>query len=292
MTDADGTNVVRLTAADVTQALSLSQTAHWNQNAADWRMMLSLGRGFGIRAVDEHGVRRLAASVLLLPYGPHFAWISMVLVMPQFQRRGLATTVLRHALGWLGERGMAGVLDATPAGHAVYAQEGFVDAWGFARYRREAGVPMPPLSDRSDVRPIAAADWLSLEPLDEATFGASRMPLLRALAERWPGAARVLGSGHETRGYMFGRDGHEAHQIGPLRAEDMAGAKALISVAMREAPGAVHLDLLDARKPELLPWLEAQGFALQRPFTRMVWGSQSAPGDTRYLWAVAGPELG
>jgi GNAT superfamily N-acetyltransferase len=292
VTETESARIVGLTAADVTQALELSQSAHWNQNAADWLMMLSLGQGFGVRAVDERGVQRLAASVVLLPYGRRFAWVSMVLVLPQFQRRGLATTVLRHALGWLSEHGLTGVLDATPAGHVVYRQEGFVDAWGFARYRREAGLAAPPLLGDTQVRPITPADWLQLEALDEATFGASRMALLRTLAARWPGAARAVGSERQTRGFMFGRDGREAHQIGPVLADDARGAKTLISAALREASGAVYLDLLDTRKPELLPWLQAQGFVHQRPFTRMVWGSRNAPGDSRHLWAVAGPELG
>lgn len=291
-TDAAGHNIVRLTAADVTQALDLSTSAQWNQNAADWLMMFSLGQGFGIHAVDEQGARRLAASAVLLPYGPHFAWVSMVLVLPAFQRRGLATAVLKHALGWLRERGMAGVLDATPAGRAVYAQEGFVDTWRFARYRREAGPPAPPAPERSDVRAIANADWPNVERLDEATFGADRMRVLRTLSARWPGAALVVASAHQTRGVMFGRDGREAHHIGPLLADDAASAEALIDTALRDAPGAVYLDLLDTRRPELLSWLQAQGFVFQRPFTRMVWGTRSAPGDTSRLWAVAGPELG
>jgi hypothetical protein len=139
---------------------------------------------------------------------------------------------------------------------------------------------------------MTPADWLRLEALDEMTFGASRVVLLRALATRWPGAARVVEAGRLTGGFVFGRDGREAHQIGPVLADDVGCAKALISAALREAPGAVYLDLLDTRKPELLPWLQAQGFAHQRPFTRMVWGGRSAPGDSRHLWAVAGPELG
>ena len=46
---------------------------------------------------------------------------------------------------------------ATPAGHAVYVQEGFVDTWSFARHRREAG-PLP----------AAPPAGPSLRPLREA----------------------------------------------------------------------------------------------------------------------------
>lgn len=288
-------DITPLTATDVPQALTLSMSAQWNQNAADWLMMLSLGEGFGIRALDEQGERRLAASVVLLPYGEHFAWVSMVLVLPAFQRRRLASLLLRHALARLREQGRAGVLDATPAGHAVYLQEGFVDTWGFARYRCEAAGP-PTASVASTVGPpveaLQSAHWTDIERFDPPAFGASRLPLLRSLATRWPDAARAVGQCGRLRGWMFGRDGREAHQIGPLLADDTASAQALISAALAKAPGAVYIDLLDSRKAELLPWLAEQGFVCQRPFTRMVWGATSAPGDARRIWAVAGPELG
>lgn len=291
-TDPALAEITPLGAADVPQALELSRSASWNQNAADWLMMLELGEGFGIHAADEQGVRRLAASVVLLPYGAHFAWVSMVLVLPAFQRRGLASLLLRHALARLRMQGRAGVLDATPAGHAVYVQEGFVDTWGFARYRREPGQQMPPSQDAPSVDAICAAQWADIERFDPPAFGASRLPLLRALAWRWPDAARAIGQCGRLRGWMFGRDGREAHHIGPLLADDTASAQALIGAALRAAPGAVYIDLLHSRKAELLPWLVDQGFVFQRPFTRMVWGATMAPGDPRRLWAVAGPELG
>jgi hypothetical protein len=65
----------------------------------------------------------------------------------------------------------------------------------------------------------------------------------------------------------------------------------LIGDVLSEASGPLYLDLLDA-KNALLPWLQQQGFAFQRPFTRMVHGTSSAPGDPRSIVLAAGPELG
>lgn len=285
-------SIVPLSAADVPQAVELSASAHWNQSVDDWRMMLALGEGYGIHAVDEQGVPRLAASVVLLPYGGRFAWVSMVLVWPAFQRRGLASTLLRHALSLLGSRGLAAVLDATPAGYDVYVHEGFKPTWGFARYRREGAAGAQVTAPAPTTASLCESHGSDIESWDTPAFGASRLPLLRALARRWPAAARVVEQGGRVRGAMWGREGREAHQIGPLLADDLPTAQALISHALSEAPGPVYLDLLDERRAALLPWLERQGFVFQRPFTRMVWGIDKAPGDTRRIWAVAGPELG
>lgn len=289
-----GARIRQLAAADVPAALALSASAHWNQNDADWRTLLDIGQGWGIDAIGADGREQLAASTVVLPYGDTFAWVSMVLVLPEFKRRGYATQLLRHALDVLASRGMTPILDATPAGHAVYVQEGFRDTWGFARYRRERRDGAPPMQDRPPgpaTRPLRHSDWRAIETIDTPAFGASRLALLRALAQRLPRAARVVEEGGRLRGFVFGRDGREASQIGPLLADDTATATSLIDDVLRELQGSVYLDLLD-RRQALLPWLQQKGFAFQRPFTRMVHGGPGAPGDTDPIVLVAGPELG
>jgi GNAT superfamily N-acetyltransferase len=292
MGQVDPPPIEALSASDLAQALALSAAAQWNQNEHDWHMVLALGQGWGLRAVDEQGLLRLAASVIVLPYGEAFAWVSMVLVWPAFQRRGYASQLLRHALQFLQSRGTAAVLDATPAGHAVYAREGFADDWGFARYRREPTRLALESAEDPPTRSLRESDWPAILALDTPAFGASRAGLLRSLAARWPQAARVVEQGGRLRGFVLGRDGREAHQVGPLVADDAAVAQSLVADALRNAPGAAYLDLIDDRKAALLPWLQHQGFVFQRPFTRMVRGAPDAPGDTSLVFAVAGPELG
>ena len=79
-------------------------------------------------------------------------------------------------------------------------------------------------------------------------FGASRLPLLRRLAQRLPQAARVLEQGGRLRGYVLGRDGREALQIGPLLADAPDVAQRLLHDALQPLAGeAVYVDLLDRR---------------------------------------------
>lgn len=283
-----------LTAADLPGALALSASAHWNQNEADWRMMLRIGRAWGIHASGADGTDQLAASTLIIPYGTGFAWISMVLVLPEFQRRGLASTLLRHALDTLAAEGRIAVLDATPAGRAVYVQEGFRDAWKFARYRREApaGAVVLDRPPGPATRALVESDWPAIEALDQGAFGAGRAALLHSLAHRLPQAARVLVVEGKLRGFIVGRDGREAAQLGPLLADEQSSAINLVADALRTLNGPVYVDLLDGRA-QLQGWLLEHGFKLQRTFTRMVrGGSGSPPGDPGQVMLVAGPELG
>jgi GNAT superfamily N-acetyltransferase len=256
----------------VAGCLALSAAANWNQNEADWRLMLSLGHGWGI---SEHG--RLVASTLVLPYGG-FAWISMVLVLPEQRRKGYASRLLSTAIADLHARGLTPILDATPAGHAVYRQAGFHDSWTFKRFFHGGVKRQGVLRKETGSVPDFA--------LDAEAFGAERTTLLRALQERLPQAA--LGG---RNGFVLGRDGREANQIGPLVARDEGTALALLEQAVHAVGGPLYVDVVD-HAPPLQHWLEARGFMFQRPFTRMVHGASRAPGDESLVYLVAGPELG
>jgi hypothetical protein len=175
----------------------------------------------------------------------------------------------------------------------VYVQEGLHDTWGFQRYALGAS---PPASDWQDLsglslRHIAEGDWPQILSLDLPAFGASREPLLRALAARLPAAALIARRGETVCGYLLGRDGREARQLGPLVAQDLATAHALLAHALARVPAPLYADIPD-RHAGLRSWALLQGFAVQRPFTRMVHGMAQAPGDNASAMLVAGPELG
>ncbi len=265
--------------------LALSVSAGWNQNEADWRLMLSFGHGWGLAIPGG----TLAASTMVLPYGD-FAWISMVLVHPAHRRKGCATRLLRIALADLEKRGQTPILDATPAGRGVYAQEGFRDTWGFARFAF-GGRSIQPGRERHCVREFEEKDWPQVLELDRRAFGGRRSAVLKDLARRLPQAALVAERAGKIAGFVFGRDGREACQLGPLIAEDGAIARFLLEEALRRVTPPVYVDIVD-RDAALGAWLGSLGFAFQRPFTRMVRGARRAPGDESLVCCPAGPELG
>jgi ribosomal protein S18 acetylase RimI-like enzyme len=269
--------------------MALSRAANWNQCESDWRMMLRLGRGWGLSTADG----TLVASIVVLPYGDAFAWMSMVLVAPEHRRHGYASRMLRRALAHLQSEGRAAVLDATPAGHEVYLQEGLRDTWGFQRYRLDSTRAVSGLQNTPGLtlRSLTAADWPQILALDLPAFGASRENLLRALGERLPEAALVAERGGEICAYLLGREGREARQLGPLVAADRSAAQALLAHALSRIAGPLYIDLVD-RHAELRNWALQQGFEVQRPFTRMVHGADRAPGDNQTVMLAAGPELG
>jgi ribosomal protein S18 acetylase RimI-like enzyme len=265
--------------------LALSRSANWNQNEADWRLMLGFGRGWGITAANG----TLAASTLALPYGGKFAWVAMVLVLPEHRRLGYASQLLRVALAEMEKEKRVSLLDATPAGHEVYVQEGFRDFWGFKRFALNSRISG---SGTDEIRSLAPKDWEAVLSLDSIGFGGGREVVLRNLAARQPHAALVAARNGGIAGFVLAREGREAMQVGPLVARDEGTARELLAAALGAVPAPVYVDIAD-HAASLQSWALAQGFAIQRPFTRMAHGPRGyAPGEASLVYCPAGPELG
>ena len=288
-TDTAAARLHRLTGDHLAGALALTRFAEWNQVAADWRHVLEVGQGWGLSTPEG----RLVATTVVVPYPPDIGWISFVLVHPLHRQRGHATRLLQVAIDHLRGAGLTPMLDATPAGRRIYAAVGFQDCGEIVRLGAEAGALRLDGAAMTgpEVRPLAAGDWPRLLDCDAAAFGARREPLLTALAQRLPTAALAAGQDGLRAGFLLGRDGHAAAQLGPLSAETFDTARALLQAALSQLAGPVVVDLGD-HHPALLAWLLGCGFAVQRRFTRMALGAAAAGGDARWRVLMAGPEFG
>jgi GNAT superfamily N-acetyltransferase len=269
-----------LEAADIDAACGLVAEAGWNQNAADWRIFVELGSAMAVKTGDG----RLVATAATLPYPSGFGWISMVLVTAAFRRRGIATRLLERCIEQLRAAAMVPVLDATPAGRAVYQPLGFRDGWPIQRWRRRAPGKAP---GTNEIRSLEDKDWSQVLSLDALAFGCDRSPLLERLRERSRGFACVL----EGKGFLLGREGRVATQLGPIVADDEACAAALAAHALARLKTPVIVDALE-RHGAFADWLAQHGFERERPYTRMVLGRDELFGDPQRTIAIAGPELG
>ena len=280
---------IRLAVPDAPAGWLLSTEAGWNQTEDDWRLLLSAGSGFGFAGADG----TLVASAVVLPYANRFAWIGMVLVTASARRQGLATLLLRHSLGWCHERALVPLLDATPAGRAVYVSLGFSDLRKLTRWRWASAAAAPLDEKRTPFSGTVAAFQIdSCAEWDEPRFGADRRTLLQMLqASRPELALQLVGSAGELRGYCLGRSGRIATQIGPVMAETEPDASVLLESALNRVHGPVLLDVPDGRTM-LEQALATRGFQPERRFIRMACGLAPHFGRPECGFAIAGPELG
>jgi GNAT superfamily N-acetyltransferase len=269
--------LVELGADDVADGFALTEEAGWNQTADDWAMMIRLGRAFGVPGPEGH----LIATALALPYPQDFGWISMVLVHGPFRRRGLATCLLERSIAELRDRGLVPVLDATPAGQAVYERMGFRPIDALTRWRRLGG-------SRNPVEPGPGGELGDLAALDRAAFGADRSAILTSLLSR---AGAVCVRDPARRGFLLSRPGRTATYVGPIVARDTEVALGLVEAGLAATAGPVLIDIPD-REVEVAGLLARHGFEAERPFTRMALGRDTAFGEPELVRAIAAPELG
>ena len=125
---------------------------------------------------------------------------------------------------------------------------------------------------------------LEIHALNNAFYDLERFGLRFVASPRHADVLLVTGP-------VIRRKGFRADQIGPLVAADTHGAERLLGAALSLGAGPVFLDVPDHQQ-SLAAILEALGFSVQRPFTRMALRRSTPPGDPARLFLTAGPEFG
>jgi GNAT superfamily N-acetyltransferase len=275
-----------LSADDLADADALVREAGWNQTIDDWRTFLDYGTVYAIR--DKGKVIATAAT---LPYGGKFAWISMVLIAGYYRRQGLGTKLMRRCLDDLLAANLVPVLDATPAGRDVYTGLGFEDSWGYKRLLLSDRKIVPAVENGIAIEGISDSAWQQLCEYDASVFGADRSHVLGRFRTRLPEAEFCVWRGGHIVGFLLGRMGRKAAQLGPLVAESEEIACALLAQALETVSAPVYFDFVDD-KPLTARWLATAGFVAERPLTRMLFKRKTSFQDTTQTYAVAGPEFG
>ena len=280
----------QMTEGDVPAADELRRLAGWNQTLEDWRRMLRLEPRGCFVAVQNGEV---VGTVTTTTYGQALAWIGMMLVHPEHQRRSIGTRLMRLALEYLQGRGVKCVkLDATPAGRPLYEKLGFVSQGTLTRCRRLAeDETQYPESAASKARDLADADWDAVAEIDAVAFGAPRNRLLRSLAQDsraalvWPAQGRVIGWG------ML-RPGANDDYLGPLVCSSAEDSLSLVAALLGKAGRhAVIWDVPDQNESAKTT-AQRFGFVPLRPLTRMCLGPHTVAGNPQAQFAIADPAVG
>lgn len=293
MDESNRSETIRLrlmTREDIPCGMRLKDLAGWNQTPADWEAFLSL-RPEGCFVAEVEG--RPAGTVTTIDHGGSFGWVGMVLVDPALRRRGIGTRLLEAGMESLTGAGCETIkLDATPAGREVYLRLGFSDEYRLSRLVRAGGSKLSLPEAPREILPLAKAGLPAVAAYDAPIFGKPRAEVLEIWRRRAPHRAHLLLGPGGLRGYSLGREGSRHEHIGPLVADSMEAAKALLQASLRAAgdrPLVLDAFLHDRRWLDLLA---ALGFREERGFTRMFRGPNRFPGQPQRQWAASGPELG
>jgi GNAT superfamily N-acetyltransferase len=281
--------IVRMGPEHVPGTMILKEAAGWNQLPQDWLGYLELAPSGCFAGVAEG---RVVASGTAINYGTRLGWIGMILVHPEFRRRGLATRMMDRLIEHLTELGCSTLkLDATDAGAPVYEKLGFQ-----TQYQVERWIRTPQRFTRSRQpgfrpRQIDSRVVASLGRWDSRSFGADRSTLLEWFRAHG-GPSAYLGDPSAPEAFILGRPGSFAHQIGPLTASSAEHAEALLAPAIDEHQDRPLIADLISDNNEARRLLQSFAFEPSRVLKRMYRGSDPGPGQPEQLYCLAGFEFG
>jgi GNAT superfamily N-acetyltransferase len=273
---------------DIPSGLSLCRSAGWNQLSRDWEIFLVLDPQGNRVCVNDEG--NVVGTVTTIRYGNHFAWIGMVLVDPNHQRKGIGLGLLEESIQILKNENCI-KLDATPAGRQVYVKLGFEDEYELSRMSASA-INTQHLTSSPIATALTSDNFEQVKLFDLKVFGADRMMLLSQMLDGAPDLAFQLTEEDHLKGYCFGRAGYRYTHIGPVVATSVEVAKDLVSAALKHLGNKpVILDVLH-HDESWQDWLKSIGFSTLRPFIRMYRGENQWPGIPQNQFAIVGPEFG
>jgi GNAT superfamily N-acetyltransferase len=280
----------RMTADDVDIAAAIALAAYGRPYSRhDIRRYLALQPdGWLMARIDDApaGIGGITA------YG-HHAVVGLMATHPDFQRRGIATSVLGTLLAYADAWGVRAVaLDATEEGAGLYRRHGFVQVdrtvvWGLT------GSPVARRAQRSAQTVVAegagTTELAAIAALNAEVFGANRARLIARLLEEGPGRACVV---RDRAGQASAYAVAQGSRVGPAAAGSAADGAALLDAVLK-----LHFDeppriLVPERNHLAAAVLQARGFVRQRSTRYMVRGSATALGNRSHLLGLASFGLG
>ena len=277
-------NIREMTPADAGRLYELAGLVGWNQTLEDCAFLIGSPRCRMICVEEGNEVIATAGA----PVYDDVGFINMVIVHPDYRKRGIATSMIRHLLENLKVRTFR--LHATPAGSFVYSKIGFVTTRTMSYFVAE-----PPKFAPSAVRvePATAADLEELAALDFRNCGLKRKFLFEDNLHRFGRFALKIAGEGGIAAFALGRRGRKQRQIAAVETcdGDWEKAFALIAAAApmeKELP--TNMILFDADK-DAVKRAEAGGFAKVRELIEMEYGVPGMPPGAGYH-AIFGGDFG
>lgn len=249
-----------------------------------------IGDAVAFRAADPEGFvgafddGEMVAGISAVAYGAGFGFVGLYICRPDRRGEGHGRAVWDAGMARLGNRIIG--LDGVAEQQANYQRKGFLPAYETVRFSgRAVG-----LAGGSDVLPVAAASPAEISAYDRQCFPAPRETFLREWLQP-PRTALVSAGPAGIAGYGVARRCREGFKVGPLFADDMDIAIALVAeLAVRTEGEALHIDV-PATQVEFTAMLQAVGMVPGFSTTRMYKGGKPGNAPTK-VFGITTLELG
>ncbi len=263
---------------------AMSDSVGWNNAPAECRLLTETA-GMSAVFLEVDGV--IAGSAGMVVYEPReLVFINLVIVKPEFRRRGYATLLIEHILArYQGCRTFK--LHATPEGSSVYAPLGFRPRRSISFYTCTA--PTFPFAVADGA--VHRMDKTELEAAiarDGRCFGYERRKLLEFNYREHPELALAAAGG---RGYLLGRRWKKFRHLSCLAADDPETALNLVKTSAELDAGQPLSIIAYDLQQDFQQRLRDAGFAKTREMLDMEWG-EPGPLPAADYRAIYGGDMG
>lgn len=270
--------------ADLGQMHQLSIGVGWPHRPEDWRLVMSVGRGFV--ACDTIG--RALGSAMWWPFGESFASVGMVITSPRLQAQGAGRQLMEIIFEQSGDRDLR--LSATKAGYRLYRSLGFEPIGRIFQHQGRTVVLPAPAPAMPGLRSAVAADLDALARLDASAYGADRSRVIAALMAASVGT--VVERDGEIVGFALCRAFGRGHVVGPVVAEDDDMAVALVTPHVEAHQGSFLRVDTAQEQGRFGGFLESCGMTIFDSVTPMIRGRHHAPSGAARTFGLATQALG
>ncbi|MBI4978568.1 MAG: GNAT family N-acetyltransferase [Spirochaetes bacterium] len=200
----------------------------WNQTDADFSRITGFVPAAAFLANVVKGKAEIPVGCgVSVPVGKHHAWISIVAVVPEMRRQGIANEIMRACVTKaLADGKIINGLDATPLGHTVYGTLGYKDAYRLWRSQFDTAEFANAAYYTEHIKPLLKKDYDEVARYDADKF-LERHEILAALARDAIAAFVARSDNGDITGYVMARPGRVKPHTGPLIANDKDTARQL-----------------------------------------------------------------
>ena len=226
----------KMTRAELDLAIDWAAAEGWNPGLADADCFhASDPDGFLVGTLEGEPI----ASISVIAYDAAYGFLGFYIVPEPHRGKGYGLAIWEAGMAYLGDRVVG--LDGVVAQQHNYRKSGFDLAHRNIRYG--GTVALPDLEPNAGLADIATLPRTRLLEYDRPFFAASRHRFLTCWLrpDRRRGLALVRDGA--IAGYGVIRDCREGYKIGPLFADDVAGADTLFrGLVAAVGNGPVYLD--------------------------------------------------
>lgn len=266
--------------------LRLANMVGWGMTQQDFNRIIKFSPNGSFIALDNG--EKIGVVVTTI-YGK-IGWIGNLIVLPQYRKRGIGSSLMLHSMNHLQESEVRAIrLDAIQEAIPLYRRLGFRDEYWSLRHMGK-GVKNRAIRTRL----ISDRDLPAVYIIDHMYFKSHRKPILDYTYSQNPELCWAAWEDNKIIGYIMGKDGVGNVRVGPWICDPLRPdvAEELLHSVMNMRIGEDIWVGTPEGNDEAIKILEKNKFVSQPKSLRMCYGDCSKKENIEGIYGLGGPDKG